>query len=188
MRVFHTKNGYKHLNFWKMQSTSFPWHLAKENRNLIPLHMTQSYSYLKMCSKSCTFFIYLFGKHWAPLVAQTVENLPAVQETWVQSLGQENPLEKAVVTHVSILVWRIPWTEEPGGLQSTGSQRLRHDRVTYTWQTLLSSIYQIDSSLNIIFSPVGSNCHPESQFLLCTSYNCHQSTNWFFSAITPTRP
>ena len=54
-------------------------------------------------------------------------NLPAVQDTKVQSLGQEDPLEKGMATHSSILAWRIPWTEEPGGLQSTGSQRLRHN-------------------------------------------------------------
>ena len=55
------------------------------------------------------------------------KNLPAVQEAWVQSLGQENPLEKEMATHSSILTWRIPWTEEPGGLQSMGSQKARHD-------------------------------------------------------------
>ena len=58
----------------------------------------------------------------APLAAQTVKSLPAMQETWVQSLGQEDPLEKAVATHSSILAWRILWTEKPDGLQSTGSQ------------------------------------------------------------------
>ena len=56
-----------------------------------------------------------------------VNNLPAIQETQVQSLGQEDPLEKKMATHSSILAWRIPWTEEPGGLQSMGSQRVRHD-------------------------------------------------------------
>ena len=56
-----------------------------------------------------------------------VKNPPAVQETHVQSLGQEDPLEKGVVTHSTILVWRIPWTEEPGGLSSMGSQRVGHD-------------------------------------------------------------
>ena len=56
-----------------------------------------------------------------------VKSLPAVQETWVQSLGREDPLEKEMATHSRILAWRIPWTEEPGGLQSTGSQRVRHD-------------------------------------------------------------
>ena len=56
-----------------------------------------------------------------------VKNLPAMQETWVQSLGWEDPLEKGMATHSSILAWRIPWTEEPGGLQSMGSPRVRHD-------------------------------------------------------------
>ena len=54
------------------------------------------------------------------MVAQMVKNLPAVQETWVQSLGQEDPLEKDMATHPSILAWRMPWTEEPGGLHSMG--------------------------------------------------------------------
>ena len=69
---------------------------------------------------------------WCPcwgtlLVAQVVKNLPAMQETWVQSLGQENPLEKEMATHCSILAWKIPRTEEPGGLQSMESQRVGHD-------------------------------------------------------------
>ena len=56
-----------------------------------------------------------------------VNNPPAMQETQVQSLGQEDPPEKGMATHSSVLVWRIPWTEEPGGLQSVGSQRVGHD-------------------------------------------------------------
>ena len=56
-----------------------------------------------------------------------VENLPALQDTCVRSLGQEDPLEKGMATHSSILAWRIPWTEEPGGLQSMGSQRVGHE-------------------------------------------------------------
>ena len=56
-----------------------------------------------------------------------VKYLPAMQETRVQSLGGEDPLEKKMVTHFSILAWRIPWTEEPGRLQSTGLPRVRHD-------------------------------------------------------------
>ena len=55
-------------------------------------------------------------------MAQRVERLPAMRETWVRSLGQEDPLEKEMATRSSILAWRIPWTEEPGGLQSTGSK------------------------------------------------------------------
>ena len=60
-------------------------------------------------------------------MVQVVKNLPAMQETWVQSLGREDPLEKGMVTHSSILAWRIPWTENPGGLQSLGLQRVGHD-------------------------------------------------------------
>ena len=60
-------------------------------------------------------------------MAQTLKNLPAMQETWVRSLGQEDPLEKEMATHSSILAWRIPWTVEPNRLQFMGSQRVRHD-------------------------------------------------------------
>ena len=60
-------------------------------------------------------------------MAQSVKNLPAVQETWVPSLGWEDPLQKEMATHFSILAWRTPWTEEPGGLQSMELQRVGHD-------------------------------------------------------------
>ena len=60
--------------------------------------------------------------NWASLVAQMVKNLPAMQDTRIQSLGQEDPLEKGMATHSSVLAWRIPWTQEPGGLQSMGLQ------------------------------------------------------------------
>ena len=63
----------------------------------------------------------------ASLLAQTAKNLPTMRETWVGSLSWEDPLEKGMATHSSILAWRIPWAEEPGGLQSTGSQKVRHD-------------------------------------------------------------
>ena len=63
----------------------------------------------------------------ASLVDQMVKNLPAMWETWVQSLGWEDPLKKEMATHSSILAWRIPWTKEPGRLQSKGSQRVRQD-------------------------------------------------------------
>ena len=63
----------------------------------------------------------------ASLVAQLVENLHPMWETWVQSLGWEDPLAKGKATHSIILAWEIPWTEEPGGLQSMGSQRVRRD-------------------------------------------------------------
>ena len=61
------------------------------------------------------------------LVAQTVKHLPAMQETWVQSLGRDDPLEKEMATHSSTLARKIPWMEEPGRLQSMGSQRVGHD-------------------------------------------------------------
>ena len=67
------------------------------------------------------------------LVAQRLKRLPAMRETWARSLSWEDPLEKEMATHSSILAWRIPWREEPGRLQSTGSQRVRHD-----WATSLS--------------------------------------------------
>ena len=82
-----------------------------------------------------TDFIFLGSKitfACASLVAQMVKNLPAMWETWVPSLGQEDPLEKEMATHSSICAWRIPWTEEPGGPQSMGSQRVRYDWVTNT--------------------------------------------------------
>ena len=60
-------------------------------------------------------------------MVQVVKNLPAMQETWVRSLGREDPLEKGMATHSSILAWKIPWTQEPGRLQSMGSQRVGHD-------------------------------------------------------------
>ena len=64
---------------------------------------------------------------WASLVAQSVKNLSVMQETWVQSLGWEDPLGEAMATHSSILAWKIQWTEETDGLQSIGLQRVRHD-------------------------------------------------------------
>ena len=91
------------------------------------------------CSPTLIYFplknFFFFNDHrsgygWASLVAQRLKRLPAMRETWVQSLGQNDPLEKEMATHSSTLAWRIPWTEEPGRLQSTGSQRVGHDWVT----------------------------------------------------------
>ena len=70
---------------------------------------------------------YPFQYFWASLVTHTVKNLHAMQETWVRTLGWEYPLEEGTATHSSVLAWRIPWTEEPAGLQSRGSQRVGHD-------------------------------------------------------------
>ena len=71
--------------------------------------------------------ILISAQKLAFLVAQMVKHLPAIRETWVQSLGWEDPLEKEMATHSSTLAWKIPWTEEPGRLQSMGSQRVEHD-------------------------------------------------------------
>ena len=69
----------------------------------------------------------------ASQVAQMVKNLPVMQETQIWSLGWEDPLEEGMATHSSIPGWRIPWTEEPGGLQSTGLHRVGHDTATNKW-------------------------------------------------------
>ena len=81
-------------------------------------------SYVLLTSEG---FIHVYTCDWTSLVAQMVKCLPAMQETQVRSLGWEDPLEKEMATHSSTLAWRIPWTEEPGGLQYMGSQRGRHD-------------------------------------------------------------
>ena len=83
------------------------------------------------------FFRIIYIDFWASLRAQLVKNLPAMQESQIQSLGREDPLEKEMATHSSIFAWRIPWTEEPGGLQSMGSQesdttqQLNHPRIDF---------------------------------------------------------
>ena len=79
-----------------------------------------------------------FDSLGASLVAQKVRHLPAVRETRVQSLGWQDPLEKEMATHSSTLAWKIPWTEESGGLQSMGSQRVGHDLATSLFTLILS--------------------------------------------------
>ena len=73
-------------------------------------------------------------------MAQLVKSLPVMQETWVRSLSREDLLEKGMATHSGILTWRIPWTEEPGGIQSMRSQRVRHDWVTNTFTFICVSL------------------------------------------------
>ena len=86
------------------------------------------------------FVLHNKERRWAFLVAQMVNNLTASWQTWVWTLGQEDPLEKELATHSSILAWKIPWTEEPGRLQSIESQRVRHDRALAWWTTYSNSI------------------------------------------------
>ena len=76
---------------------------------------------------------FLTASKGASLVAQTLKNLPISQEAWIQSLGQEDPLKKGMATHSSILAWWIPWTEEPGELQSMGSQRNTTEQLTHAY-------------------------------------------------------
>ena len=82
-------------------------------------------------------------------MAQAVKNLPAVQEMWVRSLSWKDPLKKGMATHSSIPAWRIPWTEEPGGLQSMGSQSLGHNRGTNT-HTVFFGVVIILSIYNLV--------------------------------------
>ena len=73
-------------------------------------------------------------------MAQIVKNLPAMQETWILSLGQEDPPEKGMVTHSSILAWRIPWTEKPGGLRSMGVEKSLTDKTERLTLSLLFTV------------------------------------------------
>ena len=79
-----------------------------------------------------------------------MKNSPAVWETWVWSLGREDPLEKGLATHARILAWRIPWTEEPGRLQSKDLQRVQHNWGTFTWLNLLVLGFPGDSAVNYL--------------------------------------
>ena len=94
--------------------------------NLCPLHW-QADSYPLHHQGSPHGIFTCFFVFWVSLVAKMVKNLSVMHETGVHSLGQEDPREKGMATHSSILAWEIPWTEEPGGLQSMGSQRVGHD-------------------------------------------------------------
>ena len=96
---------------------SLSFHRALQGQN----HQAQSLKHKLICLP-CFKPVYQ-----ASLVAQMVKSLPAVQETWVQSLGEEGPLEKEMAAHSSVLAWKTPWIEEPGRVQSMGSQRVGHD-------------------------------------------------------------
>ena len=89
---------------------------------------------------------------WQSLVAQTVKCLPAMRETWVRSLGQEDPLEKEMATHSSTLAWKIPWMKEPGRLQSMGSQRVGHDWATSLTCSLLTKDVKCQLTWELLIS------------------------------------
>ena len=98
----------------------------------------------------------------ASLVAQRLKHLPAKWETWVLSLSREDPLEKEMVTHSSILAWRIPWTEEPSGLQST---------VAKSWTRLSDFTFTLNIHINI----KNKNYHIDSRFLFSVQFSSVQS-------------
>ena len=90
--------------------------------------------------------------HWlSSLVTQRVKHLPAMQEIWVWSLGGEDPLEKEMATHSSILAWKTPWTDKPGRLQSMGSQRVRHDWAT-SFSLFTSTFFEIGMKTDLFQS------------------------------------
>ena len=105
------------MRTWVHMSSSHGWGLSRVHPLQVVVHL-------------CTL---VYCIEWVSLVAQMVRNLPPMQGTQVQSLGQKDPLEKGIGTHSSIFAWRIPWNENAGRLQSTGSQRVRHDWVTNTF-------------------------------------------------------
>ena len=115
----------------------------------------------------------------ASLVAQTVKNLPVMWEIQVHFLGWEDPLEEGKATHSNILAWRIPWTEELGGLQSIGSQRVRHSWGTNTFTSLTEtkilnkiSANQIQHHIKKHHTPQPSGIHPKfSRMVQCTQTN-----------------
>ena len=128
----------------------------------------------------CPFLSLFFSKYcflWASLVAEMVKNLPAVWETWVWSLGWEDPLEEGMVTHFGVVAWRTPWTEEPGGLQSVGLQTAGLDwapehstRCFYVFPAPASSWGARDTGAALPPHPPGA---PATQVLFLLMVSCH---------------
>ena len=105
-----------------MQNTKKPIHDPSHGKHYCVVTYFTSFLYL-----NGFLFGSKIGKFWSVVLVVLVKNLSAVQETWIQSLGWEDPLEKEMAAHSSILAWKISWTEGPGGLQSMGSQRVGHN-------------------------------------------------------------
>ena len=114
----------------KSRTFRFTWPVHNFPTNVTLVLSSDSRTFPYRAKDIANFSQRYINQDWTSLVAQMVRNLPVMWETWVQSLGQEESLEKGMATHSSILVWRIPWTEEPGGLQSMGLQRIGHNWAT----------------------------------------------------------
>ena len=111
----------------KSRTFHFTWPVHNFPTNVTLVLSSDSRTFPYRAKDIANFSQRYINQDWTSLVAQMVRNLPVMWEMWVQSLGQEESLEKGMATHSSILVWRIPWTEEPGGLQSMGLQRIGHN-------------------------------------------------------------
>ena len=116
-----------------LQSMGLNWRLKNNNTifcinssTLMILFLCPVHRYICVCVCVCVCVYTQLQRLWLSLVAQRVKRLPAMRETWVRSLGGEDPLEKEMVTHSSILAWKTPWMEKPGGLQPMESQRVGH--------------------------------------------------------------
>ena len=129
---FLKQNYERVVSFWNHVKLCFPLRgIARQSdKSVNPMAPWRHIEWSLFC---ILFPSSLIGsKGWASLVAQRVKHLPAMRETWVWSLGQEDPLEKEMVTHSSTLAWKIPWMEQPERLQPMGLQRVGHN-----WATLL---------------------------------------------------
>ena len=145
---FIISNKRRHREYlWRyMNSSVISWKIRLLQTQDLKIHL-QDYSQL-VKSILKIFILWSMNNNckinWLPLVAQMVKSLPAVQETRVQSLGQEDPLEKKMAAHSSIPAWRIPWTEEPGRLQLMGSQsRTRLRNFTFNKWKDMAAVFKL---------------------------------------------
>ena len=142
-------------------------------------HLCRCLQALSLVLRLDNYKAYRLTGLWASLVAQRLKRLPAMRETWVWSQGREDPLEKEMATHSSILAWRIPWAVEPGGVQSTGSQRVRHDWATsLSFTGLWSAAQHALSSKGKDFSRgYLDSCHPDPTLVPVTWRGNSNSTD-----------
>ena len=144
---------------------------------MLLLYFWLIHSYLKLLTAAMNYSS-LFR---APLLAQTVKNLPAMQEAWVWSLGWEDPLEKGMETHSSVLAWRISWTEEPDGPQSMASQSVRHNSEPHTLSLSLLVPRNLHTNFNMHLSIILHVSHIPS------FSNPEKLSNWWAATATTVR-